>query len=997
MADLVLRATADFPSRPGPTVERFYGGARRVEYVLATPLGVGRLALYPAGEDTEMRAEGKELLLAGFFSFLAAGIVALFWSGGRVPREELAFRPGGPDVPRTRYSGVGTNIPPQRMIEAAVPRSWPWVNPPGNSLSLTGKERGSNFDSRGLVPSGPISPSPAVPLDSPAFGPTLVPESLVEQGLFGPYGSNRGFQQGGIHAASSGDRSEATPEASHIDILNPEGMEGPRMPSFAMGLEEVAGVADRVAGDSPSLASDLSGEELAAEKEEGNIDSSSLETAALQPDVLRSGEAKGGETHPTMEDSPIRMGPEGQASIQTRDQVSPGVSPAMPGQKGAAEDRGNNEGSGQKDVDSQQGLGPCPSEPIPGFRRCCEPRPGWVPPCGLLRYLRRLLECRAGKPLAEAICHHLGHLAETVSRTSSRQGEGQSPIGAETVGEETGFEGSCCLLTGTCGIRPGKNIAGSDWAKEALKELAAVQEELFRTADRIGDGEEAVTLRRAGYALARRLPLWREVAAGNPFAHRVLQVVEEYEATGSSEQAANLAQLLAAKDSSGEGTLVHQLEQFFRNSNLRWEVSENLLNRWIQRQPVRSFRVRDVILGRPVIGESRSDTEARFALVPDAGRLRCRLVITGRVISATQSLAGPAIFWDRSYGSFVGWKEIELTDQGLRISPPQVHADQQVELRGLRTQFDGIPLLGPLAQEVALSQRERSMPEAKAEARQKLIARIVHQFETEATPKLVRLQHLLERRLLQPARQLRLEPALVEAATYSDRLVARWRLAGQDQLGGHTPRPRVPEGSLASFQIHQSAVNNLLDRLELSDRPYTPAELRQQIADLLDSPELLESGEARDDVLIWFASPDPIQVTFDEGKLRIRLAVARLEKKPHVWRNFQVRVAYKPETVNGETFLVRDGVITLTGESLSVKDQITLRGIFSKTFSKDRSWPVLPKWFRERPELSDVRLCHFVMDDGWFSWAVRGECEKDESLPPAATVRFANSAACPAK
>ena len=996
MADLVLRATADFPSRPAPTVKRFWGEAHRVEYVSATTLGVGRLALNPAGEETEMRAEGKELLLAGFFSFLAAGIVVLFWSGAGVPREEFAFRPGGPDVPRTRYSGVTAHIPPQRMPEAAVPRSWAWVNPAGNGQSLGGKEWTSNFDSRGLVPGAPISPAPTVSLDPPGFGPTLVPESLVEQRLFGPYGSNHGFQQGGVLPESSGDLSETTPEASQIDILNPEGMEGPGTPIFAMGPEEVAEASDRAAGESPSLTANLSGEEPAAEKEKVNIDSSSLETAALQPEVVQSGEAKGGESHTTTDDSSIPMGAEGQAWTQTGDHVSAGVSPAMPGQNGAAEDRGNNEGSGQEDVGSPRGLSPCPSEPIPGFRRCCEPRPGWVPPCGLLRYLRRLLECRAGRPLAEVICHHLGDLAEAVSQTSGSQVKGQSPTGPETAWEEAGFERSCCLLTGTCGVGSGEDTDDSDRAKQAIEELAALQEELFRTAERVGEGEEAVTLRRAGYALARRLPLWREVAAGNPFAHRVLQVVEEYEATGSSEQAANLAQLLAGKDS-GNGALVHQLEQFFRNSNLRWEVSENLLNRWIQPQPVRSFRVRDVILGRPVIGESRSDTEARFTLVPDAGRLRCRLVITGRVISATQSLAGPAVFWDHSYGSFVGWKEIELTDQGLKISPPQVHADQRVELRGLRTQFDGIPLLGPLAQEVALSQRERSMPEAKAEARQKLIARIVHQFETEATPRLVRLQHLLERRLLQPARQLRLEPALVEAATYSDRLVARWRLAGQDQLGGHTPRPRVPEGSLASFQIHQSAVNNLLNRLELSDRAYTPAELRQQIADLLDSPELLESGEARNDVLIWFASPDPIQVTFDQGQLRIRLAVARLEKKPHVWRNFQVRVAYKPETINGETFLVRDGVITLTGESLSVKDQITLRGIFSKTFSKDRSWPVLPRWFRERPELTDVQLCHFVMDDGWFSWAVRGESEKGQSLPPAGTVRFATSASCPAK
>jgi hypothetical protein len=526
-----------------------------------------------------------------------------------------------------------------------------------------------------------------------------------------------------------------------------------------------------------------------------------------------------------------------------------------------------------------------------------------------------------------------------------------------------------------------------------LERLESLNEQIFSTAELAEDPQEAAMLRRAGHALARRLPLWREVAAGRPFFLRLWQAVERYELTGSPAEAAQVSALLAAWSAGSEEEARHrqQLEEYYRNSNLRWEVSEEVLNQWVQPQPTRSFRVRDVILGRPVIGESRSDSEARFVLVPDASRLRFRLMVVGRVFSATQSLAGQATFFDHSYGAFVGWKEIELTEEGLRISPPQVRADQRVELRGLRTSFDGIPLLGSIAQEIALSQRERSMPEAQAEARQKLIARIVQQFETEATPKLSRLQYLLETRLLAPARKLELRPTLVQACTFTDRMIARWRLAGEGQLGGHTPRPRLPEEVAIGFQIHQSAVNNVLARLELAGNVFTPAQLRARIAQLLDWPELLEGEPPREDVQIWFADKDPVQIQFDEGRLRVTLAVARLEKSPHVWENFLVRVAYRPERIGEETQFVRDGVVSLTGDSLSLKDQIALRGVFSKTFSKDRSWPVLPKIFRERPELAQFRLSHLVLEDGWFSWALAGTGGDSPDRPRGIRARFATA------
>ena len=63
-----------------------------------------------------------------------------------------------------------------------------------------------------------------------------------------------------------------------------------------------------------------------------------------------------------------------------------------------------------------------------------------------------------------------------------------------------------------------------------------------------------------------------------------------------------------------------------------------------------------------------------------------------------------------------------------------------------------------------------------------------------------------------------IDPTSIGMETSADRLTMRLRLAADHQLGAHTPRPRAPSDSLASFQIHESAFNNLVSQLDLNGR-----------------------------------------------------------------------------------------------------------------------------------------------------------------------------------
>ena len=136
---------------------------------------------------------------------------------------------------------------------------------------------------------------------------------------------------------------------------------------------------------------------------------------------------------------------------------------------------------------------------------------------------------------------------------------------------------------------------------------------------------------------------------------------------------------------------------------------------------------------------------------------------------------------------------------------------------------------------------------------------------------------------------LLLDPMMIAAETTDKRFSMRIRLAGPDQLGGHTPRPQAPSDSLASIQIHESMLNNVLERLELDGQTFDLAGLGQRLAERLHRYQPKPVDPDQEDVKITFAAKDAVHVRCNDGRLEITLAIARLSKGARKWKDFQVR------------------------------------------------------------------------------------------------------------
>jgi hypothetical protein len=512
---------------------------------------------------------------------------------------------------------------------------------------------------------------------------------------------------------------------------------------------------------------------------------------------------------------------------------------------------------------------------------------------------------------------------------------------------------------------------------------------LSRSADdlavRLGERPMAAKLRRAQHALLRRLVLWRPVVeAGQPLGEpesplqsvhadpaALLRHLEQYEQSGLPSDARRVAEdrlLVARSTEPHRREMARQLEAHYRNANMRIVLSRQLLDRLMPDWEPEQRDVDDVVLGKPVRGQSLTSAKVSMWTIPDPNRLRLALAVRGHVASLTASTSGPARFCNTSESAYLAVKEIEIDTSGIHWSPTRVAARGTLRLASLRTTLDPIPVVGDLAQKIARAKHKESQPEMSREVERKVAIRASRRIDEEADLRLNRLDEKFRLNVLKPLANLSLGPTMIDAQTTDERLTMRLRLADQEQLGACTPRPRAPAESLLSCQIHESAFNNAIEQMELDGRTLTLADLRGRIAKVLNRPEMLEADPPRREVTLTFADQDAVRVRFQDGRIAVYLSIARLSSRAGHWSDFEVRVYYRPQVDGRSLELVRDGVVELVARQ-RLRSQIPLRAIFCKTFSANDSFRPIPKLLTTDPRTEGLAVTQFVVDDGWIGIA----------------------------
>jgi hypothetical protein len=451
----------------------------------------------------------------------------------------------------------------------------------------------------------------------------------------------------------------------------------------------------------------------------------------------------------------------------------------------------------------------------------------------------------------------------------------------------------------------------------------------------------------------------------------LLNHLEQYEQSRQSVDARLLARdcqdLIVSADTQCR-ELGQLIESNYRNANVRMAVSAELLNRLMPKRKPEAAPVHDSVLGVPVHGRSVTSSQVAVRLLPDANHVRLALEVTGQVDSATNATSGPATFYNHGTAYYTARKPMEIDLRGIRLETVDVDVRNDMRLQDVQTDLDGVPLLGPIANRIARGQHELNHDAADREVRAKVAYQARQRIDAETTAQLSDFAHRFNSRVLAPLYNLALEPTMIGAETTEQRFLMRIRLAGDEQVGSHTPRPQAPSDSLASVQVHESAINNALENLNLDGRSFTLPELSKQVSDRLCAQQVWESDPENNDVVITFVAQDAVRVVCQDGQMILTLSLARLAKGKTHWKDFQVRVFFRPQANGRSAELVRDGVIHLIGP-LSMTSRIALQGIFSKTFPRRTNWNLTPERLLNSAELADSAITQFTIDDGWLAAA----------------------------
>lgn len=521
---------------------------------------------------------------------------------------------------------------------------------------------------------------------------------------------------------------------------------------------------------------------------------------------------------------------------------------------------------------------------------------------------------------------------------------------------------------------------GSNWQRG--NELATVV--LTRLGwERLTAGQRQFLAGPSFVKLAEHLSPW----AAQPVDFRqLMNDLEQLEADPINRCRASLAhtvQGLRVSPQAAQRAVAEAINDHYRNANMRIAVSGKLLERMMPSNMIEARPVRQRILGADTRGNSQVRTNLSVKLIPDPSAWHLELGVSGDLESATRSSKGPAVFHQTSIAKINSARTLRMDPNGVKISADPTNVDASQFLNGMSTDLDRLPVVGDFFRALVREQFEQQRGVAQRITRRLIAEETDQELDKQLKQKLSLAETQLQHTFVGPLERLKLNPIVVSMNTSDERLTIRYRVASEGQMAAHTARPRAPGDALVSMQIHQSAINNALGQLGLSDKNWTLRELCDKLADVFDQSPWNLPEDVPHDVTVRFAPTRPVTVELHDGKLELTLRIAELNhpERRMYFQRFIIRATYVPVANGMQASLVRDGVVSVDGPRLGFSEKIPLRGIFGTVFSARSSLNLIHGQWLADPRAAGLAVSQVEVRDGWLSVAV-----SDDQSPHAARV-----------
>ncbi len=453
----------------------------------------------------------------------------------------------------------------------------------------------------------------------------------------------------------------------------------------------------------------------------------------------------------------------------------------------------------------------------------------------------------------------------------------------------------------------------------------------------------------------------------------LLHQIERAESNAIDLVTAEIAQSMQAlghADHPQAQQLADHLDTHYRNANVRFSLSEELLRGLMPELPTRNVPLRTTMLGSRVTGVSRVSSDLRLRLIPSPSTWELSLETIGDVSTRSVGRSGPAAVKTTSVNPFSAATPISIKPDDVHLGDPSVNVGGRSRLRGINTTYDSWPLLGTLVQNIAESQYFEKASLADRIGRNRIRTQVGDEIDRTVTEKVDQATARFSDTVLGPLTRLQLRPRVIDMSSTESRLIARYRMAGDFQLAAMTPRPRALRDNLFSVQMHQSALNNTLEQLVPQEEALPIDQVLTQCFEVLGVQDRPLPEDLPEDTSIQFAKHRPITVEIEDGKVWITMRIIRLQRDRLRLRNFIVRAAYSAQVDGLSASLVRDGHLSISGPGMSMRQRFPVRAIFNKVLSPTRPLPLTsPELLAQRlPPQSGIT--QFELRDGWIGVSI---------------------------
>lgn len=454
----------------------------------------------------------------------------------------------------------------------------------------------------------------------------------------------------------------------------------------------------------------------------------------------------------------------------------------------------------------------------------------------------------------------------------------------------------------------------------------------------------------------------------------LLRQIEKAESNAIDLVTAEVAQSMQALQHAGHPKakqLAQNLDAHYRNANIRFSISDAMLEKLLPELPARQVPVSTTLLGSRVTGVSRVTSDLKLRIYPSSSSWKLTLETLGNVATRSVGRRGPAAVSTSSVNPFVAATPIQIHKDDVSLGDPSVDVAGRTRLRGIATRYDDWPLIGELVRSLAENEYFETSPLTERIARQRMRSELVDEIDRTLHQKVDDATVRFSDAVLGPLTRLQLDPQVIDMQSTDTRLIARYRMAGPWQLAAMTPRPRALTDNLFSLQVHQSALNNTLEQLVPQDELMPIENVLSQCFALLGVQDQALPDDMPTDISIQFARHRPITVEVEQGRVWITMRIIRLDRSDRMHlRNFIVRAAYRPNIDGLSASLVRDGHLSISGPGMSMRQRLPLRAVFNKVLSPTRPLNLISGERLAERCPQGTGISQFELRDGWVGISV---------------------------